>query len=336
MITKNVSLKDYNTLNLSVKTKYFAQPKTTQETIAILKSDTAKSNSIFILGGGSNILFQSDFDGLVVHPCLLDINILSETEDAIEVEVGAGVEWDSFVEWAVDRNLYGIENLSLIPGNIGACPVQNIGAYGVEVKDVITNVQGIYLDSLKEFSIPNTDCKFEYRNSIFKQELKNKILITSVQFKLHKTGELNLNYGSIQKDVEALGERTLLNARKAIIAVRNSKLPDPKEFGNVGSFFKNPIVDIAIANTVFKNYPNAPSYVISESLVKIPAAWLIEQVGWKGRSLGNAAVHKNQALVLINFNGAATGVEILELADAIVADVEKEFGISLEKEVNVL
>ncbi|WP_075603602.1 UDP-N-acetylmuramate dehydrogenase [Saccharicrinis aurantiacus] len=336
MITNNISLKEYNTLNISVKTTYFAQPKTSQETIAVLKSDTAKNNSIFILGGGSNVLFKSDFDGLVIHPCISDINILDENEDTIKVEVGAGVEWDSFVEWATNRNLYGIENLSLIPGNIGACPVQNIGAYGVEVKDVITSVQGIYLDSLESFSLSNAACKFDYRNSVFKQELKNKTLITSVCFELRKKGELNLNYGSIQKDVEALGERSLLNARKAIIAVRNSKLPDPKEFGNVGSFFKNPIIDIAIAKDIFKKYPSAPSYEVSESLVKIPAAWLIEQAGWKGKSIGNAAVHKNQALVLINSNGQATGTEILELAGAIVSDVEKKFGISLEKEVNVL
>ncbi|WP_282037281.1 UDP-N-acetylmuramate dehydrogenase [Saccharicrinis aurantiacus] len=336
MITNNISLKEYNTLNISVKTTYFAQPKTSQETIAVLKSDTARNNSIFILGGGSNILFKSDFDGLVIHPCISDINILEENEDTIKVKVGAGVEWDSFVEWAVNRNLYGIENLSLIPGNIGACPVQNIGAYGVEVKDVITSVQGIYLDSLESFSLSNTACKFDYRNSVFKQELKNKTLITSVCFELQKKGELNLKYGSIQKDVEALGERSLLNARKAIIAVRNSKLPDPKEFGNVGSFFKNPIIDIAIAKDIFKKYPSAPSYEVSESLVKIPAAWLIEQAGWKGKSIGNAAVHKNQALVLINSNGQATGTEILELAGAIVSDVEKKFGISMEKEVNVL
>jgi len=336
MITNNISLKEYNTLNISVKTTYFAQPKTSHETIAVLKSDTAKNNSIFILGGGSNILFKSDFDGLVIHPCISDINILEENENMIKVEVGAGIEWDSFVEWAVNRNLYGIENLSLIPGNIGACPVQNIGAYGVEVKDVITSVQGIYLDSLESFSLSNAACKFDYRNSVFKQELKNKTLITSVCFELQKIGELNLNYGSIQKDVEALGERSLLNARRAIIAVRNSKLPDPKEFGNVGSFFKNPIIDIAIAKDIFKKYPSAPSYEVSESLVKIPAAWLIEQAGWKGKSIGNAAVHKNQALVLINSNGQATGTEILELAGAIVSDVEKKFGISLEKEVNVL
>ncbi len=335
MITNNISLKPYNTLQLDVIAKYFSTPKTIDEVQQLLRSDIAKQNQILILGGGSNILFEKDYDGLIIQPCLDNIDIIKEDDNTIQVEVGAGVEWDNFVDWSVSKGFYGIENLSLIPGNTGASPVQNIGAYGVEVKDVIVAVKGLFLENGEYFTLNNNECQFGYRNSVFKNELKNKTIITSVVFELKKNGTLLLEYGSIKKDVEALGSPTLETTRQAIINVRNSKLPDPKEYGNVGSFFKNPVIEKSKANQLLNAYPDIPSYPATEGFIKIPAGWLIEKSGWKGKSIGNAAVHEQQALVIINKTGKATGAEILHLANTIVNDVNKLFGITLEKEVNV-
>ncbi len=335
MISSNISLKPYNTLQLDVYAKYFASAQSFEELKTILNSNIAKENPILVIGGGSNILFENDYSGLIIQPTFSNIDIISEDNNSVQVEVGAGVEWDTFVEWSVERNYFGIENLSLIPGNTGASPVQNIGAYGVEVKDTIVFVKGFYIDNGEAFTFSNEKCKFSYRNSIFKSELKDKTIITSVVFELQKNGTLLLDYGSIQKDVEALGIKSLQNTRKAIINVRNSKLPDPKVYGNVGSFFKNPVVTNQLTESLLKQFPEMPMYKANDGYSKIPAGWLIEKAGWKGKQLGNAAVHEQQALVLINKTGNASGKEILELANAIVSDVKSKFDICLEKEVNV-
>jgi len=333
IIQENYSLKALNTFHFNIKCAYFAAPNSMTELTDLLSNPVAKKNEILILGGGSNILFTKDFSGLVIKPNFNKITVVDENEKSIWIESGAGVDWDLFVEWCVNRNYYGIENLSLIPGNVGSCPVQNIGAYGVEVKDVIANVNGLYIDTLEPFSLKNEDCNFGYRNSIFKEDLKNKVIITSVVFELKKQDTLKLEYGDVKAKVEEIGELNLLNIRKAIIEIRESKLPDHKELGNVGSFFKNPVVDNKTADKILNQYPNAPYYIVDEKHKKIPAGWMIEQCGWKGKII---AVHEKQALVLINKTGHATGAEILELATKIEKDVWDKFSVIIEKEVNVI
>ncbi len=336
IIQEDFSLKNYNTFHFDVSTKYFAAPNNQDELIELLKSNICKNNDYLILGGGSNILFKDNFNGLIIRPDINFISVLESSENSIWVEAGSGIEWDHFVEWCVTNNYFGIENLSLIPGSVGACPVQNIGAYGVEVKDVITQVNGIYLDTLEAFSLKNEECHFDYRNSIFKENLKGKIIITSVVFELKKQAKLNLRYGDVMQKVHELGEINLQNIRKAIIQIREAKLPDPELTGNVGSFFKNPVLGNDMAQKILSQYPDAPHYIVDENYIKIPAGWLIEKCDWKGKSLGNVAVHENQALVLINKTGSATGKEILKLADLIEKSVLDKFGIQLEKEVNVI
>jgi UDP-N-acetylmuramate dehydrogenase len=336
IIQENFSLKKYNTFHLDICSAFFAAPENDEQIIDALRLQTNHNIPLLILGGGSNVLFKNDYNGIVIKPNIQKLTIIDESENNVWVEVGAGVEWDQLVAWAVKNNYYGIENLSLIPGNVGASPVQNIGAYGVEVKDVITQVNGIYIDTLEKFSLKNKECQFAYRNSIFKNELKGKVIITSVIFKLKKQADLKLNYGDVLAKVEELGEKNLENTRKAIISIRESKLPDHEILGNVGSFFKNPVVKNNIAQNVLDKYPEAPYYRVDENNTKIPAGWLIEQCGWKGKSLGNAAVHEKQALVLVNKTGNATGEEVLLLASEIEKSVKQKFGIDIEKEVNII
>lgn len=336
IILQNYSLKKHHTFHFDVFTNFFAAPENKEEIVDVLKDPIYNNLPLLILGGGSNILFKSDFHGLTLEPNIQHITIINEQENNLWVEVGAGVNWDSFVKWSVNSCLYGIENLSLIPGNVGASPVQNIGAYGVEVKDVIKQVNGIYIDTLEYFSFKNDECHFQYRNSIFKNELKGKIIITSVVFELKKNAELKLEYGDIKAVVDELGQKNLKNIRKAIVQIRESKLPDTEVIGNVGSFFKNPVVENHIAKNIISHYDNVPFYSVGNNHSKIPAGWMIEQCGWKGKSIGNAAVHEKQALVLVNKTGNATGEEILYLAAQIVKSVKDKFGITIEKEVNVV
>ena len=336
IIQENLSLKKYNTFLLDVYTNFFSAPENEDELIEILSQQQFKGLPLFILGGGSNVLFKSNFNGLVLKPNITSISIIHENNQKVWIEAGAGLEWDNLVEWCVNRNYYGIENLSHIPGSVGACPVQNIGAYGTEVKDVITQVKGIFIDTLQPFNFKNEECKFSYRNSLFKNTLKSKTIITSVVFELSKNGEIKADYGSVKEELEKLGETNLINTRKAIIKIRESKLPDPKLLGNAGSFFKNPILEKAVAQEIIKTYPDAPHYNIDSNLIKMPAGWLIEKCGWKGKQLNNVAVHEKQALVLINKTGLATGDEILELANKIETSIKETFGIDLEKEVNVV
>lgn len=336
VLQQHYPLKSHNTFHFDVYAEYFSAPRSVQEIIEVLQEPTLGNKPLFILGGGSNVLFQSDFNGLILKPDIQSIRVTHQNQQSVWVEVGAGIDWDSFVEWSVSKGYYGIENLSLIPGNVGASPVQNIGAYGTEIMDVITQVNGIFLDSLEPFSFKNSECEFSYRNSIFKNSLKEKTVITSVEFVLGKQGHIKTSYGGVAQEVDRLGGASLKNARQAIINIRESKLPDPAVIGNVGSFFKNPIVENRIADKIIQQYPDAPIYKLDNGHSKIPAGWMIEQCGWKGKSLGNAAVHKNQALVLINKTGLATGQDILTLALEIEKSVKLKFGIQISKEVNVV
>ncbi|RKE02601.1 UDP-N-acetylmuramate dehydrogenase [Marinifilum flexuosum] len=334
-LLENYSLKKHNTFGIEAKAKYFFEFETEAEIQDFLKKNDIIDTQYIILGGGSNLLFTEDFDGLVLHPNITGIELLDEDEDSVLLRVGCNEEWDEFVEWAVNNDLYGIENLSLIPGKIGASPVQNIGAYGVEVREVIENVEAISIESKDAVIFSNARCEFDYRNSVFKNEYKNLFIITHVQFRLKKKSDLKLQYGAISKELEAYDEINLKNIRKAIIKIRESKLPDPEELGNAGSFFKNPIVDKEKADKLKAQFENMPSYEVNDSETKLAAGWLIEQCDWKGKRFGDAGVHKDQALVLVNY-GNANGNDILKLANDIRKSVMFKFGVKLEMEVNAI
>lgn len=332
---KNISLKQFNTFNIDAKANIFYNATNINELKEAVRLIKENNLSLLILGGGSNILFKSDFEGAIVHPKIEGIDVLAQTDDCTSIKVGAGVEWDKLVEHTVNLGLGGLENLSLIPGSVGASPIQNIGAYGVEAKDSIEKVHGIYLDNLEAFEIDNSDCKFGYRDSIFKNELKGKVIITHVVYKLSKKPKLITHYGNLEDEMEKLGGVSLQNVRNAVINIRNTKLPDPKELGNAGSFFKNPIVEVTLVKQISEQFDNVPFYPVSDKLVKLPAGWLIDQCGWKGKRIGNVGVHKNQALVLINYGGA-TGKEVINLAQSIRQSVLERFNIPLEMEVNMV
>ena len=290
---------------------------------------------ILMVGGGSNLLFMGDFRGTVLHSTISSIEVIGGDSDHVHVRVGAGVVWDDFVAWCSINGYWGVENLSAIPGEVGASAVQNIGAYGVEAKDVIDTVQTICLADGSERDFTNAECRYAYRQSIFKNELKGQYAVTYVIFTLSKVPQPKLGYGAIAQEVERLGGPTLENIRKAVIAIRESKLPDPKVLGNAGSFFMNPVITEQEFNIIRSNYPDVPSYPAPDGMVTVPAGWLIEKTGWKGRSLGPAAVYEKQALVLVN-KGGATGADIKRLADTIIEDVKQKFGITLTTEVNYI
>ena len=332
-VNHNFSLKEYNTFNIDVNTPQFVKVNNVDECKEWLNSNG--SNNILVIGEGSNLLFTCDFDGMVLKPEMDFINVLEENDDEVLVEAGAGKKWDDFVMFCVENSFYGVENLSSIPGTIGATPVQNIGAYGVEVKDVIEIVNGIFIDSRDEFSFTNSECDFGYRNSIFKKQLKDKTIITSVVFRLSKKEKYNLNYGHLKESLKDYGEINITNIRSVIVSTRNSKLPEPGVTGNAGSFFKNPEISNNLYNELLKTNSDMPGFLLENSMVKVPAGWLIDRAGWKGKKLGRAGVHPQQALVLINL-GEATGNDILKLAKAIEEDIYNKFQITLEKEVNVI
>ena len=290
---------------------------------------------ILMVGVGSNLLFMGDFRGTVLHSTISSIDVIGGDSDHVHVRVGAGVIWDDFVAWCSINGYWGVENLSAIPGEVGASAVQNIGAYGVEAKDVIDTVQTICLADGSERDFTNAECRYAYRQSIFKNELKGQYAVTYVLFTLSKVPQPKLGYGVIAQEVERLGGPTLENIRKAVISIRESKLPDPKVLGNAGSFFMNPVITEQEFNIIRSNYPDVPSYPAPDGMVKVPAGWLIEKTGWKGRSLGPAAVYEKQALVLVN-KGGATGADIKHLADTIIEDVKQKFGITLSAEVNYI
>ncbi|WP_443901248.1 UDP-N-acetylmuramate dehydrogenase [Odoribacter laneus] len=335
-IEKNFSLRSYNTFDVDVKCKYFVESEKEAEFIDFIREYELKPEEIILLGRGSNFLFTEDFDGTVLYPFMQGIEILSENAEKTSVRAGAGVNWDDFVAWTVAHNLWGVENLSLIPGHVGAAPVQNVGAYGTEAGDCITIVEAIDIEKGIKVQIPATDCRFGYRDSIFKKEWKNKFLITYVVFELSKQARPKLEYGSIKEELKRLGDRySLQNIRQAVINIRNSKLPDVCDLPNAGSFFKNPVIASSLALQLKSQYPDMPLYTVNESYSKLAAGWLIEQTGWKGKNLGKAGVYEKQALVLVN-RGNATGLDIVRLANEIKKSVFMKFNVWIEPEVNII
>ena len=333
-IQENISLKKYNTFGINVNAKRFISITSVYELQQLLKIE----QDIFLISGGSNMLLTDNIDKLVVHIDIKGISIDRENHNDIYLTVNAGENWHEFVLWCVSQNYGGLENLSLIPGNVGTCPIQNIGAYGVEVKDTISKVEAIEIKTGKLVSFSNSECNFGYRNSIFKNEVKGKYILTSVSFQLTKREHnLNTSYGAIETELasKSIQKPTLKDVSDAVIAIRKSKLPDPKVIGNSGSFFKNPVISSELFFKLKSKYPNIPSYPISKTEVKVPAGWLIEQSGFKGKRFGGYGVHKKQALVLVNY-GNATGKEIYSLAKKIQSSIKLNFEIDLEIEVNII
>lgn len=331
-ILENASLLKLNTFGIETSTNYLVNYHSVAELQAFIKTDLFLNNKFLHIGGGSNLLFMNDFQGVILHSEIQFITVRNENSEHVFIEVGAGVQWDDFVAYAVKNNWYGIENLSLIPGEVGASAIQNIGAYGVEVCDTITKVNALNLQTGKLHVFDNADCKYSYRESVFKKELKNQYAITSVLFKLQKSPNFKLDYQHLEDEVLKNGEISIGNVRSTIIAVRESKLPDPHVTGNAGSFFMNPVIERSVFTKLQAQYSNMPHYFVSDEKEKVPAAWLIDQCGWKGKSVGNAGVHPKQALVLVN-NGGATGAEIAHLSALIEQSVFEKFGIKLTPEV---
>ncbi len=334
--TENHSLKPYNTFGIDVKAKFFFEFTEPQDLEVFLNSNQSwKEEKLLVLGQGSNILFLDDFDGLIIHPMVPGIASVYEDRQNEWIEVGSGEIWDEFVQHAVAYQLGGIENLSLIPGMVGAAPVQNIGAYGQEVGNVIEKVKGYDLERQIPVEYSAKECQFAYRNSTFKSFLKNKFIITSVIFKLDKFPEFNLGYGQLEAKLNEKGDVNLRNIREVVVEIRSSKLPDVRELGSAGSFFKNPVVDACIADKLQQKYPGIPIYNTEGSKIKLAAGWLIEQCGWKGFREGDAGVHEKQALVLVN-HGNASGKDIFNLSEQIKQSVMVKFGVELEREVNCI
>ncbi|MDA3820441.1 MAG: UDP-N-acetylmuramate dehydrogenase [Candidatus Delongbacteria bacterium] len=328
------SLKDYNSFHFNVKTRYFEtlkDPAYLKNAIINREFDT---DNLFILGGGSNVFFRDNFHGLVLHPVGKEIEVIEENEAYIVLEVSAGYDWDEFVAWTVEKGYCGLENLSLIPGQVGAAPIQNIGAYGVEVKDYITVVKGIYLDTGADFEIPAEACRFDYRDSIFKHELRGKVFISHMQLRLNKQPDFNISYGQLEEQLKGT-EITQQAIRDAVIEIREQKLPDPDVIGNAGSFFKNPIVQKAQYDFLKSQYPEIKAYPAGNDMMKISAAWMIDNARWKAYRVGDAGVHPKQALVLVNY-GMAKPRDIMSLAEQIRKDILFKFGIELEMEVRLV
>lgn len=335
-IQKNISLKPYNTFGIDVIAKQFVSVNNIEELITVLKNN--KSQHKFILGGGSNMLLTKNMEALVIHLNIKGKSLIFEDENYVQIKANAGENWHDFVLWCLDQNYGGIENLSLIPGNLGSAPIQNIGAYGVELKDVFVSCEVVDLTDFSLKILTKNNCQFDYRNSIFKQKEKGKYIITSVTLKLTKSNhQLHTSYGAISQELEKndIEIPTIKDISNAVIAIRKSKLPDPAEIGNSGSFFKNPIIKKSQYDQLKKLFPEMPCYPVSDLEVKVPAGWLIEKVGFKGKTLGNYGVHKKQALVLVNYGGA-NGNDILSLAKLIQKTISRIFNISIETEVNIL
>ena len=335
-IESNFSLKKYNTFGIEVKVKQFVVVHSVQDLKTILQEN--QSQKKFILGGGSNMLLTKDIDALVIHIDLKGKKIIKENNDFVWVEGQAGESWHEFVLWTIDQNFGGLENMSLIPGNVGTTPVQNIGAYGTEIKDTFASCEAMTIESQEMRTFTKEECRFGYRESIFKNEAKNQYVITSVVFKLTKINhKINTSYGDISSELAKnnITIPTLKDISNAVIAIRQSKLPDPKELGNSGSFFKNPILLKSDFEKIQQQFPEIKYFDISKTEVKVPAGWLIEKAGFKGKRFGDAGIHKNQALVLVNY-GNATGQEILNVSKDIQETIFKKFGIHIEGEVNVI
>jgi UDP-N-acetylmuramate dehydrogenase len=337
MIIEYQSLKSLNTFGVPAQARYFASFDNTEHLKELLAHSLVRNNRRLILGGGSNLLFVNNFDGIVLKNELKGIETLREDEHHYYVRSAAGEVWHDLVMHCIKLNYAGLENLSLIPGCVGASPMQNIGAYGVEIKDVFHSLEAIHIHdgSVKSFSLE--ECQFGYRESVFKRAEKDNWVITSVTYKLNKRAVLHTSYGAIEEELDKmhLDNVTIKDVSKAVITIRSSKLPDPKKIGNAGSFFKNPVVPLEVYRAIQAHHNNAPSFPIDEHHVKVPAGWLIEQAGWKGKNLGNYGVHDKQALVLVNYGGAE-GRQIYDLSTAIIQDIQSKFGIELEREVNII
>jgi UDP-N-acetylmuramate dehydrogenase len=336
MIEHNISLKPYNTFGIDVKAKSFGRFGSVDELKDLLQNRD-KETRLFILGGGSNILLTKDLPFFVLKNEISGIEIIDETETTVVVKVGSGVEWHSFVRFTVEQGWGGIENMSLIPGSVGASPMQNIGAYGAEIKDTFVSLEALHIDSLELHTFNREQCQFGYRESVFKRALKDQYVIVSVSYQLSKNPIINTTYGAIQSEIEVMGveEVTVDTVSQAVMNIRRSKLPDPKVLGNAGSFFKNPVVPKTVLEQIQITYPEAPHYPQENGKEKLAAGWLIEKAGWKGKRMGNCGVHEMQALVLVNYGGA-TGNEIFELSGLIIEDIRTKFGVTLEREVNIL
>jgi UDP-N-acetylmuramate dehydrogenase len=335
-ILEHFSLKNYNTFGINAIARYFVEIVSIEELQNILSNKDYPRK--ILLGGGSNMLLTDTIDALFVHVNIKGKHIISESNDTVQIQVMAGENWHDMVMWSIENGYGGLENMSLIPGNTGTAPIQNIGAYGVELKDCFVCCDAIRIEDQKLITLTKEDCQFGYRDSYFKNEGKDKFVITSVTFSLTKTNHrINVEYGSIEEQLknDCVTNPTIKDISNAVIAIRQSKLPDPKVLGNSGSFFKNPIVSKEIFDTFIAKNPQAPYYKISEIEYKIPAGWLIEQCGFKGKRFGDAGVHKNQALVLVNYN-KATGKDILDLAIKIIEEVQHKFQITISPEVNLI
>lgn len=336
-IQKNISLKSYNTFGIDATAAYFTEIRTVAELQQLLTHSIYKAMPKLILGGGSNLLFTQDFDGLVIKIAIEGIERINEDAQHVYVQAGAGVVWHQLVMYCIEHAYAGIENLSLIPGTVGAAPMQNIGAYGVEIKEIFDRLEAVHIDTGNIRVFTNEECQFGYRESIFKKELKGQYVITRVTFRLGKVPAFNTSYGAIQDTLKQMNVEnlTLRSVSDAVIYIRRSKLPDPAEIGNAGSFFKNPEIPTKQYENLKIHYPQMPGYVTSDKTVKVPAGWLIEQSGWKGKRLGDTGVHKHQALVLVNY-GNAKGNEIKALAEEVQKSVLAKFDIQLQPEVNFI
>jgi len=333
-IIQHQSLKNYNTFGIEARAKEFIAVDTIDSLIEVV----ASNKELFILGGGSNMLLTQDIEKLVVHVDFKGREIIEQNENFVIVKAQAGENWHEFVLWCIAQDFGGIENLSLIPGNVGTTPIQNIGAYGVEIKDTLYSCEALNRKTLQIETFTNAQCQFDYRESVFKNELKEQYIITAVLFKLTKKDHaVSTTYGAIEAELskQNIQNPSLKDISNAVIAIRQSKLPDPKELGNSGSFFKNPIISKEAYEKAKALHPDMPHYVVSENSVKVPAGWLIEQAGFKGKRFGDAGVHKNQALVLVNY-GTATGAELVALSQNIQQTILTQFGIAIEAEVNII
>ena len=335
-IIKNKSLKSYNTFGIDCNSSFFTRINTLKDLEELYQQPLFKNQKKLILGGGSNILFTANFEGLVIKNEIKGIEIIKETKDVVEVQIGAGVNWHEFVIYAVNNKWGGVENMSLIPGNCGTAPMQNIGAYGVEIKDTFISLNAYEIETGETVSFDRKKCDFGYRESVFKNNLKDQYIILDITLRLQKKPKLNTKYGDINNTLikNNISKPTIKDVSNAVIEIRTSKLPNPKEIGNAGSFFKNPIIQQDQFKELKTKFPEIVSYPVNENQVKLAAGWLIEKAGWKGKDFGSFGVHKKQSLVLVNYNNAS-GKEIFDLSQDILEDVYQKFQVKLEREVNI-
>lgn len=335
-LQEHVSLKTQNTFGIDAVARWWFEVRDEEQALEFLMDNIHVRRQVLVLGGGSNLLLTGDIQGIVLKNAIRGIEVVYEDDVSVQVRVGAGENWHSFVLHCIERGWGGVENLSLIPGSVGASPIQNIGAYGVEICELLDHVEAMSLQTGSKRIFSNSECKFGYRDSLFKNEQKGKYLITRVVLNLSKKPVLNTSYGTIREELALRTDTpTIRDVSEVVCEIRRSKLPDPAEIGNAGSFFKNPLIPRQQYETLAQTYPDLPHYPAGAGQVKIPAAWMIEHCGWKGKRFDNYGVHKNQALVLVNYGGAK-GIDVYRLSSEILDSVQNKFGIRLEREVNVI